>query len=192
MSFITLMVPLDAAPGSNLQFTDPATNQTFTVGVPQGAQPGSTFQVQLATQQRRSDSDVAIALAAAAGKMAFKATIATSKATFAAAKYAHSKGWDAKVAKAGVNVAKIAGGALLAGGKMLVNEATKGSSAAAPAAAPLPPPAPNGPGLFWVMVPPGIAPGQQICVLAPTGQQVMVVIPEGAVPGTQFQCQLAS
>jgi len=32
----------------------------------------------------------------------------------------------------------------------------------------------------------------QVCVLAPTGQQVMVVVPEGAPAGTQFQCQLAS
>lgn len=104
MSFITLTVPPDAAPGSNVQFTDPATKQTYTVAVPQGAAPGAAFQVQLAANEKRSDSDVAAAVGAAAGKMALKATVATGKATFAAAKYAHDKGWDAKVAKAGALV----------------------------------------------------------------------------------------
>ena len=79
MSFITLSVPLDAAPGSNVQFTDPATQQTYTVAVPPGVPPGATFQVQLAAGERRSDSDVAAAVGAVAGKMALKATIATGK-----------------------------------------------------------------------------------------------------------------
>ena len=160
MSFITLSVPLDAAPGSNVQFTDPATQQTYTVAVPQGVPPGATFQVQLAAGERRSDSDVAAAVGAVAGKMALKATVATGKVsgrqprarsrpadpatttrcpattlcqvTFAAAKYAHEKGWDAKLAKAGANAAKLAGVGLLAGGKALVKEATKSTAAAAP------------------------------------------------------------
>ena len=79
MSFITLSVPHDAAPGSNVQFTDPATQQTYTVAVPPGVPPGATFQVQLAAGERRSDSDVAAAVGAVAGKMALKATIATGK-----------------------------------------------------------------------------------------------------------------
>ena len=79
MSFITLSVPLDAAPGSNVQFTDPTTRQTYTVAVPQGVPPGATFQVQLAAGERRSDSDVAASIGAAAGKMALKATVATGK-----------------------------------------------------------------------------------------------------------------
>ena len=79
MSFITLSVPLDAAPGSNVQFTDPATQQTYTVAVPPGVPPGATFQVQLAAGERRSDSDVAAAVGAVAGKMALKATVATGK-----------------------------------------------------------------------------------------------------------------
>ena len=45
--------------------------------------------------------------------------------TLAAAKYAHEKGWDAKLAK-GLAVG------LLAGGKALVKEATKSTPAAAP------------------------------------------------------------
>ena len=79
MSFITLSVPLDAAPGSNVQFTDPTTRQTYTVAVPQGVPPGATFPVQLAAGERRSDSDVAASVSAAAGKMALKATVATGK-----------------------------------------------------------------------------------------------------------------
>ena len=79
MSFITLSVPHDAAPGSNVQFTDPATQQTYTVAVPPGVPPGATFQVQLAAGERRSDSDVAAAVGAVAGKMALKATVATGK-----------------------------------------------------------------------------------------------------------------
>lgn len=99
------------------------------------------------------------------------------------------------MAKAGANAAKLAGVGLLAGGKALVKEATKGPSAAPPPPPPGPGGAPggvpSGPGFFWVVVPPGVAPGQQVCVLAPTGQQLMVAVPEGAPPGTQFQCQLA-
>ena len=79
MSFITLSVPHNAAPGSNVQFTDPATRQTYTVAVPPGVPPGATFQVQLAAGERRSDSDVAAAVGAVAGKMALKATVATGK-----------------------------------------------------------------------------------------------------------------
>ena len=81
MSFITLSVPFDAAPGSSVQFTDPATQQTYTVAVPQGVPPGATFQVQLAAGERCSDSDVAAPVGAAAGKMALKATVATGKVT---------------------------------------------------------------------------------------------------------------
>ena len=191
MSFITLTVPPGAAPGSNVQFTDPATKQTFTVAVPQGAAPGSSFQVQVAAQQKRSDTDVAGDLAAGGARIALKATIATGKATFAAAKYAHEKGWDKKAASVAASAARVTGSALMAGGKTLFKEAAsaqadgsagsvKGVSVGAV------------PGnAFWVVVPPGVAPGQQVCVLAPTGQQVMVTVPEGAVAGTQFQCQLA-
>ena len=114
-----------------------------------------------------------------------------AQATFAAAKYVHDKGWDAKVAKAGANAAKLAGVGLLAGGKALFKEATTKGPSDAASEAPQPPPAPGGSGFFWVVVPPGVAPGQQFCVLAPTGQQLTVAVPEGAPPGTQFQCQLA-
>ena len=79
MSFITLSVPLDAAPGSSVQFTDPATQQAYTVAVPQGVPAGATFQVQLAAGERRSDSEVAASVGAAAGKIALKATVATGK-----------------------------------------------------------------------------------------------------------------
>ena len=46
--FITLQVPDNAAPGTTVQFSDPNSGQAFQVAVPPGAEPGGTFQVQLA------------------------------------------------------------------------------------------------------------------------------------------------
>lgn len=214
-AFITLQVPPSAAPGTPVQFADPNTGQTLQVNVPQGAAPGSTFQVQLAAPEMRSTSDVeqAVAGAKVAGAVAskavdlgVKATVAVGRATFAAGKYAHDKGWDAKAAKAGGAVAKATGKAMLAGGKMAFKAATS-SSAPAPApaasggpsmpvafgdggAAAQPAPPPPQEGVMWVIVPPDAAPGTQILVLAPSGQQFAVVVPDGAMPGTQFAVQL--
>ena len=78
--FITLTVPNDAAPGSSVQFTDPNTQQTYQVVVPQGAAPGSVFQVQLAASEKRSEAEVDSSLAAMAGRGAVKATVATGLA----------------------------------------------------------------------------------------------------------------
>lgn len=210
-AFITLQVPPNAAPGTPVQFTDPNTGQTLQVNVPPNAAPGSTFQVQLAAPEMRSTSDVeqAVASAKVAGAVAskavdlgVKASVAIGKATFAAGKYAHDKGWDAKAAKAGGAVAMATGKAMLAGGKMAFKAATS-SSAPAPAPAanggPTMPVAFNGggaappppqEGVMWVIVPPDATPGMQILVLAPSGQQFAVVVPDGALPGTQFAVQL--
>ena len=39
---------------------------------------------------------------------------------------------------------------------------------------------------FEVLVPAGAGPGTQIMATAPSGQQVAVVVPEGASPGSVF------
>ena len=41
--------------------------------------------------------------------------------------------------------------------------------------------------LMLVNVPANVRPGEQMVVMAPQGQQYMVVVPQGAGPGTQFQ-----
>ena len=41
-----------------------------------------------------------------------------------------------------------------------------------------------------MQVPEGAAPGTQLTVTAPTGQQVSLTVPDGAVAGTQLCCAL--
>jgi hypothetical protein len=41
--------------------------------------------------------------------------------------------------------------------------------------------------LMLVNVPPNVHAGEQMVVMTPTGQQFMVVVPQGAGPGSQFQ-----
>ena len=46
---------------------------------------------------------------------------------------------------------------------------------------------PPGVTLMLVNVPPGVRVGEQMVVMTPAGQQYMVVVPQGAAPGSQFQ-----
>ena len=52
----------------------------------------------------------------------------------------------------------------------------------------MPPSLPAGAGgttsMLAVTIPPGLGPGQQLIVAAPSGQQIAVTVPPGAVPGT--------
>ena len=41
--------------------------------------------------------------------------------------------------------------------------------------------------LMLVNVPPNVHTGEQMVVMTPTGQQYMVIVPQGAGPGSQFQ-----
>ena len=41
--------------------------------------------------------------------------------------------------------------------------------------------------LMLVNVPPNVRTGEQMVVMTPTGQQYMVIVPQGAGPGSQFQ-----
>ena len=45
----------------------------------------------------------------------------------------------------------------------------------------------TGVSLMLVTVPPNVRVGEQMVVMTPTGQQSMVVVPQGAGPGSQFQ-----
>ena len=61
------------------------------------------------------------------------------------------------------------------------------NAGAATTAVVVPSTVPAGQMLMSVAVPPNVVPGQQLTVQAPTGQQLMVAVPAGAVPGSTIQ-----
>lgn len=205
---MTLQVPANAQPGQMVQFQDPSTQQTFQVAVPHGYMPGSTFQVQLASSTERSESDLESAMraaqtsAAVAGILitgAAKASIAMAKATYAGAKFAHQRGWDKQAANMATKAASMSGSLAKAAmnssfAKLAVTVAAGGSTwdAATDFAAgeTFQNMLPEKQSIMYVVVPPDTKPGQQMYVLAPSGQTMMVVVPDGAAPGTQFACHL--
>ena len=192
-------VPAGARAGSSFQVQLASSNEA-TAG-------------ELETALKNAQSTAALACTIIKG--AAKVTIFTAKVTYAGAKYAHAHGWDKKAASMCASAVSMGGSAMssmmtsktgkaamtMAVGGGAWNAATDyaaGETIANSTPVPglkqkfpdnpgvAPPPGSSGEQLLYVMVPPDAGPGVQMCVLAPSGQQMLVVVPDGATAGTQF------